>query len=121
MTPRPAESANTAAEAIRALNHATAPRAGGLVFPSDAYDVLTDLAALAARLPQALRQVGAFLDGQCEHDRVRIVDGEHRGDPVAAVTTCAHHLQAAGAAAERLHQALDAARAAIVWAATAEG
>jgi len=48
------------------------------------------------------------------------VDGEHRGDPVAAVTTCAHHLDTATTAAEHLHRALDAARAAITWAATTE-
>lgn len=117
---RPVESANVAAEAIRALGHATFPRAGGLVFPCDAYDVLTSLAVLAARLPQAFDQVAAFLDAECEHDRVRVVDGEHRDDPVAAVTTCAVHLETAGNAAHRLREALDAAAAAICWAAATD-
>ncbi len=120
MTGRPVESALAAAEAIRALNHATFPRAGGLVFPADAYDVLSALAVLAARLPQALDQLAGFLDTQCEHERIRVVDGEHRGDPVAAVTACAVHLEHAGAAAHRLQEALDAAAAAVCWAAASD-
>lgn len=114
--PTPAALADTAAEAVRVLNHATI-RGAGLVHPADAYDVLGALALLAARLPQALGQVQDFLDRATEHGRVQIVDGEHRGDPVAAVTTCAHHLDTATTAAQRLHEALDAARAAITWAA----
>lgn len=117
--PTPAMHADTAAEAVRSLNHSTT-RGAGLVRPADAYDVLGALAVLAARLPQALRQVQAFLDDATEHGRVQIVDGEHVGDPAAAVTTCAHHLDTATTAAEHLHRALDAARAAITWAATTE-
>ena len=117
--PTPGALADAAAEAIRALNHATIG-GGGLVHPADAYDVLGALATLAARLPQALGQVQDFLDDATEHGRIAVVDGEHAGDPIAAVTTCAHHLDHAAAAAHRLHEALDAARAAITWTAATE-
>lgn len=43
--PSPAELAEVAAEAIRAANHATFPGAGGLTWPSDAYDVIASLGA----------------------------------------------------------------------------
>lgn len=115
--PTPVQLADAAAEAVRSLNHATI-RGTGLEFPADAYDVLGALALLAARLPQALRQVQHFLDDATEAGRVSIVDGEHAGDPVAAVTTCAHHLEHATTAAEQLRRTLDAAREAITWAAT---
>jgi hypothetical protein len=115
----PARLADQAAEAVRSLNHATI-RGAGLEFPADAYDVLGSLALLAARLPQALGQVQDFLDDATEAGRVAVVDGEHAGDPVAAVTVCAHHLDHATVAAERLHAALDAARAALVWAAATD-
>lgn len=50
--PAPARLAAEAAESVRALNHATRPGTGALVFPADAYDVTGQLALLAARLPQ---------------------------------------------------------------------
>lgn len=118
--PTPAGLADTAAEAVRALNHATIRGTTGLVHPTDAYDVLGNLALLAARLPQALGQVQDYLDDATEAGRVAIVDGEHAGDPIAAVTVCAHHLDHAVRAAEQLHTALDAARTALVWAAATE-
>jgi hypothetical protein len=117
--PTPAGLADQAAEAVRALNHATIGGTG-LVHPADAYDVLGALALLAARLPQALGQVQNFLDDATEAGRVSIVDGEHAGDPVAAVTTCAHHLDAAILAARRLHDALEAAAASVCWAAATD-
>ena len=117
---RPVELAETAAEAVRGLNHATTAHGGGLVFPSDAYDVLTHLAVLAARLPQALGQVQDFLDTECDAGRVVVVAGEHVGDPVAAVTTTAHFTETAVTASHALHDALQRAAQALTWAAAVE-
>jgi hypothetical protein len=60
----PAALAADAAEAVRALNHATLPGSGGLAFPADAYDVTGALSLLASRLPQALAQLLAFLQAE---------------------------------------------------------
>jgi len=60
---RPAVLAGQAAEAVRALNHATLPGTGRLVFPADAYDVTGQLALLAARLPQAEASLYASITG----------------------------------------------------------
>ncbi len=58
------QAARTAAEAVRTLNHLTRPGAtqdGGLDV-TDIYDLVAELALMAARLPQALRQVEDLLD-----------------------------------------------------------
>jgi hypothetical protein len=113
----PARLAEDAAEAVRALNHATLTGAGELVFPADVYQVTGTLAVLAARLPQALTQLAAFLQAEQDAGRVVIVAGEHCGDPAAAVSITRRHLDAAAAAAGRLQHALDAAQQALTWAA----
>jgi len=117
MTATAARHADQAAEALRALNHATQPCAGGLGGPADAYDVLAALAALVARLPQALTQLQTFLDGECEHGRIAVVDGDFAGDPVAAVSACGHWLDRATVTAWTLQHALDQAHATLTWAA----
>jgi hypothetical protein len=81
--PGPAALAGEAAEAVRALNHATLPGSGGLAFPADAYDVAGQLALLASRLPQALAQLHAFLHAEVKAGRVVIVAGDHAGDAAA--------------------------------------
>jgi hypothetical protein len=53
----PADYAEAAAEAVHGLNHATFAGTGYEV-PSDVYRVLGQLAAMLARLPQALRATG---------------------------------------------------------------
>jgi hypothetical protein len=77
--------ADTAAEAIRALNYATLPAAGTLTGPADVYDVVGALGSLTGRLPQVLSQLQSFLAGEHAAARVRIVDGPHTGDPAAAL------------------------------------
>ncbi len=79
----PAELAGQAAEAVRALNHATLPGTGGLQYPAGAYEVTGQLAVLAARLPQALAQIHAFLQEQAAAGQVTVVAGQHQGDPAA--------------------------------------
>lgn len=113
----PAALAGQAAEAVRALNHATLPGAGGMVFPADAYDVTGQLTLLASRLPQALAQLLAFLNTEVQAGRVVIVAGDNAGDPAAVLAAVTGSLDAAVASARRLHQALDAAQNNLTWAA----
>jgi len=116
---RPAELAGQAAESVRALNHATLPGSGGLVFPADVYDVTGQLSVLAARLPQALAQLLTFLQAEVKAGRVVIVAGPHAADPAAVLAAVTGSLDAAVASARRLHQALDSAQNQLTWAAAA--
>jgi hypothetical protein len=116
----PAALAGQAAESVRALNHATLPAAGGLVFPADAYDVTGQLALLASRLPQALAQLLTFLHAEVKAGRVVIVAGPDAGDPAAMLAAVTGSLDAAVVSARRLHQALDAAHNQLTWAARSE-
>ena len=116
----PAGWADAAAEAFRALNHATLPGASGLSYPGDVYSLLAGLSLLAGWLPQALAQAETFLVAQLTAGRIVIVDGEHAGDPHDAVAEAEAYLHAARAAAHRLHVDLDHAAAALVWAAAVD-
>lgn len=119
MSAGPARLADQAAEAVRALNYATLPGAGELEFPADVYETAGALGVLAARLPQALAQLSAFLQAEEHAGRIIIVAGGHAGGPAAAVSAARGHLGAAAAAAGHLQQALDAAQQALTWAAAA--
>jgi hypothetical protein len=73
-----------AAEAIRALNHATLTP-GAYRVPGDVHAVIGDLEALLQRLPQALHQTGGALEAM--DDAGRVVDTAHPGEPeVTSVT-----------------------------------
>jgi hypothetical protein len=74
--------ARTAAEAIRALNHATLG-GGGLAQPADAYQLLGELSLAASRLPQLLTQVGRWLDGALTAGQLGCDDAT---DPTIAVS-----------------------------------
>ena len=113
----PVTAASAAAEAIRGLNHATAPAAAGLGCPADAQAVLAALAMTAARVPQALAQLRRFLDTEVDAGRVRIVDGEHAGDPAGMLAETGHLLDHAVISARGLAQLLDAAADTLTWAA----
>ena len=117
MTTSPARWAEDAAEAIRALNHATLPGAGGLTEPADVYAVLGSLATLTSRLPQALSQLLGFFQREQSERRVQIVDGEPAGDPAAAGATLTGQLSCAASSAEALQHALEQAHATVTWAA----
>jgi hypothetical protein len=122
-TPTAQEAAGTAAEAVRSLNHATRPGAIELDV-TDVYDVLAELALLAARLPQALRQLEDLLDCLVENDQVVIVDGDPlngmAGDPVAVAAVTGHWLAAAAGNAHELAHRVDQAQQTLTWAARAE-
>jgi hypothetical protein len=109
VTGEAARCADTAAEAVRALNHATVFTDGGLTGPGDVYDVLGSLATLAARLPQALSQLQAFLTREHTAGRVQILDGQHTGDPAAAIADVARWLTCAAGSADTLREALEQA------------
>jgi hypothetical protein len=110
--------ADVAAEAIRALNHATLPGRGGLAEPADAYEILAQLGLLADRLGQSVRQVQQYLDGQVDRGGIRIVDGEHRDNPAGAISACRQLTADASTAAGVLGRALHAAQETLTWAAT---
>lgn len=113
------QAAERAAEAIRALNHATRPGAIELDV-TDVYDVLAELALLTARLPQALRQLEDLLERLVEHDQVIVVDGDHAGDPVAVAAITGHWLAAAAGTATDLAHHVDQAQQTLTWAARAD-
>ena len=70
---RPRDHAEAAAEAIRALNHATLRHgdADGYVWPADVDAVLAELHLLAGYLPQAFTQAAHWLAAQDDLGRVR--------------------------------------------------
>lgn len=112
--------ADTAAEAVRSLNHTTLPSAVGLGGPADVHAVLGGLVLLTGRLPQALAQLQVFLDRECDAGRIVVVDGEFATDPVAAVSACAHWLEHAGCAADTLRHTLEQAHATLTWTASTD-
>jgi hypothetical protein len=74
--------AQITAEAIRALNHATFPRAA-LSEPATVYRVLGELATTAHRLPQLCSQLARWLDeentaGRLAHDSGSLPDALYR-------------------------------------------
>lgn len=69
---RPRDHAETASEAVRALNHATLRHGdpAGYEWPSDVDAVIAELQLLTERLPQALRQARDWLADQLVAGRV---------------------------------------------------
>jgi hypothetical protein len=112
MTPQ--ESAGTAAEAIRQLNHQTL--SGEALDVTDVYDILADLSLLAGRLPQLFRQLEQLVDDRVEAGEVVIVDGPNAGDPAAAGAIAGHWLVAASGASGELARRVDAAQQVLTWA-----
>ena len=107
----PAEHAEAAAEAIRALAHATwASGDDGWQYPSDAYDVVGSLDQMAMRLPQALDQIARHIQRLAEAGRVRSDNG---GDGATEVNDALMALERAHADAEQLEQRLATVHAAL--------
>ena len=96
----PAQHATTAAEAIRALNHATLATPGlDWEHPSNAYDVVGSLERLAATLPQALDQIAHHIERLAAAGRIRSDKG---GDGAEEVHTALRALEFANADARQL-------------------
>jgi hypothetical protein len=98
--------ARSAAEAVRALNHATLG-GNGLEEPSDAYEVLGELALAASGLPQLLGQVGAWLAAALAAGRLGCDDG---AGPAAAVSGAWLFISDARASAAALARDLEHAQ-----------
>jgi len=95
--------AATAAEAVRALNHLTlGQRAVGK--PAELDRLVAELAIMAGRLPQLLRQLGGWLDTEQHAGRLR---SDNTTDPARIVDRPAAELAQAGHAAHDLGRALD--------------
>lgn len=107
----PAQLADAAAEATRALNHATQSARDGWTYPADAYSTVADLARMASMLPQALVQIGRFMDALEETGRLISdkgpddLSGRLEGFHVA-MRTAEDHARILGRSLDRAHQAL---------------
>lgn len=106
------EAAVQAKEAIHALNYATLPwdNYPGLEYPSDAYDAVGSLVAMAGMLPQALNQLGKYVDRETAAGRIEIY--EETVTPEAAAATLDLALADAQSAAVDLLRALNRAHSA---------
>jgi hypothetical protein len=111
----PAALADQAAESIRSLNHATLSGRPGWEYPSDAYDVVGDLARLVMMLPQAIEQCGKFFDALVEAGHVGVDGyGRERGTTVPTMQEqVAAGLVDAAAYARHLHACLTTAHSAL--------
>lgn len=98
--------ARTAAETIRALNHATLG-GDGLAQPADAYQLLGELSLASSRLPQLLTQVGRWLDRALAAGQLGCDD---RTDPAIAVSEAQTYMTNARTTAAALARDLDYAQ-----------
>jgi hypothetical protein len=97
------EHAATAAEAVRTLNHLTLGRSA-LGEPAELDRLVAELAIMAGRLPQLLRQLRGWLDAEQHTGRLRT---DNTTDPARTVDRAAAELTEAGHAAHHLRRALD--------------
>lgn len=110
------EAAGKTADGIRALNHLTRRPAADELTVADVYDLLADLGLASDRLPQLLTQLDRLVERLVEAGQVRIVDGTHQGDPVAAAATTGHWLVVGRDAAAELAHAIVQAQQTLTWA-----
>jgi hypothetical protein len=99
----PAGWAYLAAEAVRALNHATLDPSG-YPYPGDAYSVIGNLQTLAQRLPQATDQASRYLIRA--HAAGSVVDVEDGSRTAPTVLEAIDGLHLAAALAAQLADAL---------------
>ncbi|GCE01583.1 hypothetical protein [Embleya hyalina] len=108
MTRTPSEIADTAAEAIRELNHRTLV-GDAFAYPSQVYDTVGGVNDLLASLPQALEQLRSHLARMAATGNVKADDGDTDGRLAGAdlaLTDTAAALGQAHAAIARAHGAL---------------
>jgi hypothetical protein len=101
----PAQLADQAAEAVRALNHATI--SGGYEWPSDVDDVVAGLGRAAARMAQAIDQASRWITAQHDAGRVGL---DQRGDSAPRIQHLREYLELASCDAGMLGRSLDLAR-----------
>lgn len=106
----PAQLADDAAEAIRALNHATMSTRDGWEFPSDAYSVIGNLRELAQRLPQVLQQTETFIERLAEGDHIR---SDRGGNGATEVIVACDAIERAREDAVKMGAALDTVHSAL--------
>jgi hypothetical protein len=101
--PSTADLAATAAETIRQLNHHTlGPHA--LTAPAELDRAVAELAAMAWRLPQLLRQLDRWLQAEQHAGRIR---SDEATDPKPVVAHATAHLAHAGHVVHELGRTLD--------------
>jgi hypothetical protein len=106
----PAQLADDAAEAVRALNHATLSTRDGWQFPADAYSVIGNLREMSQRLPQLLQQVEGFLQDLADGDHIR---SDRGGNGAAEVNAALDGLDRAREDAVTMTAALDTVHSAL--------
>ncbi|MFC5719880.1 hypothetical protein ACFP1Z_06765 [Streptomyces gamaensis] len=109
--PTAAELSDAAAEAIRALNHATRQTGHGLEYPGDAYTTVAHLSTLAMRLPQALDQIRDFIDRLHSKGHLRSDNGPD--DLTQRLDDLRAGITAASRCADALHACLNQAHIAL--------
>ncbi len=103
---RAADAASQAAEALRLLNHLTAPASArrALAGPADAYQIVGTLTDVPSRLAQGLHQIASWLAYQ---QSAGLLDPtSHGGDPRTAVTAATWDLDVAADSLNTAHEAL---------------
>lgn len=81
----PSVIADSAAEEVRTLIHATLPGKEAFKQPADVYSVAECLTVLVERLPQAIQQIGAAVQKFEEQQAIRMDDGSDPGVRVSEV------------------------------------
>ena len=102
------ELAEAFAQAVRVLNHVTRDHAA-LGHPADADTLIREITTAVSRLPQLLGQVGTWLRDEQALGRIQVTGGDWEGNPAAAVVAALLRLDAAGAIAPDLQDALEMA------------
>ncbi|ELP70825.1 hypothetical protein PV735_07975 [Streptomyces turgidiscabies] len=110
-TTDPVQHPRTAADAVRAFNHATLPTFGEgpqLAYPGTVYRALAAFTTLARGLPQAYDQIGTALARLHQTGHLTADHGtptQHTDAVSIALREAEHHATAMTAALERAHSA----------------
>jgi hypothetical protein len=110
MPKTPAQLADDAAEAIRALNRLTRTAGPGWEYPADAYDVVGNLLPAIQRLPQLFDQVARHIQRLADENHLRSTRGL---TVTTAVSAALDALGRAGQDAAQMAAALDTAHSAL--------
>lgn len=101
----PAQLADQAADAIRAINHLTRTPRDGFEYPGDVYSLVAGLSQMAMMLPQALEQASRLIADLNEDGHLRSDKNQLEHDLAETLLG----LEAAGFAAESLYKGLNRA------------